>query len=60
MKQKSFETLMKRLHGLTPDQVDTLMQSVHEMTALSAAHSAIDKRARECCCPHCSATEKQK
>lgn len=60
MKQKSFENLLKRLHGLTPDQAKALIRSVQDMTAQNAALELIDQKAREASCPHCSATDKQK
>ncbi|MBR9844172.1 MAG: IS1595 family transposase [Rhodobacteraceae bacterium] len=60
MKQKSFENLLKRLHGLTPDQAKALIRSVQDMTAQNAALGVIDQKAREASCPHCSATDKQK
>lgn len=60
MKQKSFENLLKRLHGLTPDQAEALMRSVQDMTAQNAALGVIDQKAREANCPHCSASDKQK
>jgi len=60
MKQKSFDNWLKRLHGLSPDQVEALMRSVQYMTAQNAAIGAIDQKARKAYCPHCSATDKQK
>jgi hypothetical protein len=37
--QRSHETenLLKRLHGLTPDQLEALIRSVKDMTAQNAA-----------------------
>ncbi|CUH67607.1 Transposase [Thalassovita autumnalis] len=60
MKQTTFENILKRLHGLTPDQTAILMQSVQDMTAQSAAHTAIDTAAREGVCPHCGSSHRQK
>ncbi|WP_422062938.1 IS1595 family transposase [Shimia sp.] len=60
MKQKSFENLLKRLHGLTPDHAESLIRSVQDMTAQNAALGAIDQKARHASCPHCCSTDKQK
>ena len=60
MKQKSFENLLKQLHGLTLDQAGALMRSVMDMTAQNAAIEVVDQKAREANCPHCSAPDKQK
>ena len=60
MKQRSFENLLNRLHGLTTEQVDTLMRTAQDMRAQSASLTASDEKAREGSCPHCGAVEKQK
>jgi transposase-like protein len=60
MKQKTFESILRRLHGLTPDQAGTLMRSVQDLTAQNAALGAVDQKASSASCPYCSAYEKQK
>ena len=47
MKQKSFESILRRLQGLTPDQLGALMRYVQDLTAQNAALGAIDQKARK-------------
>lgn len=44
MKQKTFESILRRLQGLTPDQTGPLMRSVQDLTAQNAALGAVDQK----------------
>lgn len=60
MKQKTFESILRRLQDLMPDQAGPLMRSVQDLTAQNAALGAVDQKARVASRPNCSADETQK
>ena len=60
MEQRSFETMLNRLIGLTPDQVESLIATACDIASQKAAVGAIDRNAREATCPHCGAIDKQR
>ena len=60
MKQKSFETMLNWLIGLTPDQVESLIATACDIASQKAAVGAIDRHAREATCPHCGAVNRQR